>query len=247
MNEEYNEFGNKDLKRAVIDNIDLRWEYFPKQNEQIMVGLFFKNIQNPIEYAYFTVNYRQYGYGPVNLGDAQNVGAEIDFIKFIRNFGIKANYTFTYSAITTPKAYYGTDENGSYKRMFEDQTRPLVGQAMHVGNLSLLYKNTNHGFDAQISTSYIGEKIVIASHYLDSDYWQSPSFQLDASAEKKLKNGFTLFAKLNNIANTPNREYIKTQNNYNSKFNVPETGNGFTLIRNDKYGRTFLIGIRYKL
>jgi hypothetical protein len=37
-----------------------------KQNEQIMAGVFYKKINNPIEYAYFTVNYRQYGYGPVN-------------------------------------------------------------------------------------------------------------------------------------------------------------------------------------
>lgn len=247
VNEEYNEFGNSDLKRATIDNIDLRWEYFPKQKEQLMVGLFYKSIKNPIEYAYFTVNYRQYGYGPVNLGDAQNFGAEIDFIKFIRNFGIRANYTFTHSVIVTPKAYYGQDENGNYKRMFEDQARPLVGQAAHVANLSLMYKDTRHGFDAQLSAAYTGEKIVIASHYLDSDYWQSPSFQLDASAEKHLKNGFTLFAKLNNIANSPDREYIKTHNDYNNKFDPPAVGKNYTLIRGNVFGRTILLGIRYKL
>ncbi|NJK85737.1 MAG: outer membrane beta-barrel protein, partial [Bacteroidales bacterium] len=36
--------GNPDLKRALADNIDLRWEYFPNQTDQILAGLFFKHI-----------------------------------------------------------------------------------------------------------------------------------------------------------------------------------------------------------
>ena len=246
-NEEYNEFGNKDLKRATIDNADLRWEYFPRQQEQLMVGVFYKNIQDPIEYAYFTTNYRQYGYGPVNLGNAQNFGLEIDFIKFIRNIGVKANYTFTHSVITTPKAYYGTDENGSYKRLFADQTPPLVGQAEHVGNLSLLYKNTQRGWDAQLAAAYTGEKIDIASHYLDSDYWTAPSFQMDASAEKKWGNGISVFIKINNLLYTPRREYIKTENAYNNKFVSNTLNKPYTLIKDDRFGRTLLLGIRYKI
>lgn len=247
VNEEYNEFGNKDLKRAQIDNFDIRWEYFPNQTEQIMVGFFLKNLKNPIEYAYFTTNYRQYGYGPVNLGNARNLGAEVDFLKYLRNFGIKANYTFTHSQIITPKAYFGMDESGSYKRMFEDQKRPLVGQAMHVANLSLLYKNTRNGWDAQLASSYTGEKINIASHYLNSDYWQAPIFQMDASVDKDFKNGLSVFAKMTNLANSKRREYIKTSNPYNQKFPVPEYYKKYTLIRDENFGRTILMGIRYKL
>lgn len=246
-NEEYTEYGNKDLVRAVIDNVDFRWEYFPKQNEQMMVGVFYKHIKNPIEYAYFTTNYRQYGYGPMNLGDAVNLGVELDFIKFVHNFGIKTNYTFTHSSITTSKAYYGTDENGSYKRFFKDQTRPLVGQAKHVANLSLMYKNTSHGWDAQLASSYTGEKINIASHYYNSDYWQAPSFQLDASIEKKFDGGISLFVKVNNIINTPRREYIKTSNPYNSDFQLQSNGNEHTTIRKDNEDRTMLVGCRFKL
>lgn len=247
INEEYNEFGNKDLRRAQIDNFDLRWEYFPNQTEQLMVGLFLKNLKDPIEYAYFTTNYRQYGYGPVNLGDARNLGAEVDFLKYLRNFGIKANYTFTHSQIVTPKAYFGMDESGSYKRMFEDQKRPLAGQAMHVANLSLLYKNTRNGWDAQLASSYTGEKINIASHYLNSDYWQAPIFQLDASVDKDFKNGLSVFAKVTNLANSRRREYIKTTNPYNDKFPKPDYNKNYTLIRDETFGRTLLMGIRYKM
>ncbi|MEG1586243.1 MAG: TonB-dependent receptor [Bacteroidales bacterium] len=247
INEEYTEYGNKDLKRAVIDNIDLRWEYFPTNNEQIMVGAFYKHIDNPIEYAYYSPNGRQFGYGPTNLGNATNWGIEADFIKYIRNFGIKANYTYTHSAITTPKTLYQTDENGSLTRLQVEQTRPLVNQAPHVANLSLLYKEVRFNWDFQISGTYTGEKIVIASHFLDSDYWEGGVFSLDLSAEKRFKCGISVFAKANNLLTTATERYIKTTNPYNETFPHQKYKTGKTLIRRDTNGTNLLLGVRYKM
>jgi len=245
--EEYTIYGNKNLKRAIIDNIDVRWEFFPKAQDQILVGMFFKNIKSPIEFSYYSINQRQAGLGLVNLGDARNFGLEIDYIKYLRIFGVKANYTYTHSSITTSKVYYGKDENGNTKTMTKDQTRPLVGQAAHVANISLLLKDVNHGWDAQLAASYIGDKIIIASRYLDSDYWEKGSFNLDFSMEKSFKNGFSIFAKANNLLNTPKIEFLKTYNPYNDKFDYQSADKGETLIRREFYQRTLLIGIRYKL
>lgn len=244
--EDYDEYGNPDLKRAVIDNADVRWEFFPNPTEQIMVGVFYKHIQNPIEYAYHTKNFRQYGYMPVNLGNANNLGGEIDVIKYFREFGIKANYTYTNSSIITPKAFYTRDDAGSIIRAYEDQKRPLVGQAEHVANLALLYKSVDKGFDAQVAMTYTGDKIVIASHYLNSDIWQKGGFYLDASAEKKFKNGFSVYAKANNLLNTPNIEFIKTHNPSNNNYPL-QTADGNTIIRKEYYKPSFLIGVRYKM
>lgn len=245
--EEYEEYGNKNLKRAVIENFDARWEIFPKPSEQLMIGVFYKNIKSPIEYAYYSVNQRQFGYGPVNLGDAKNFGLEVDFIKYIRQFGVKANYTYTHSAITTSKVYYGKDEDGNTKKYLADQTRPLVGQAAHVANLSLLYKSTKYGWDAQVAAAYTGDKIVTASHFLDSDYWQKGSVQMDVSVEKKVSKAMSLFLKANNLLNTPRIEYIKTTNAYNSSFPLHASNDKNTLIRKDYFSQNFLVGFRYKL
>lgn len=247
INEEYTEYGNKNLRRAKIDNIDLRWEVFPKPTEQLMIGLFYKNIQDPIEQAYYSVNSRQFGYGPANLGNAKNLGVEIDVIKYMRNFGIKANYTYTHSEITTPKALYQKDESGKVKLVNVDQSRPLVGQAPHVFNVSLLYKDTRYGWDAQLATAYVGKKIVIASRFLNSDYWEEAAFTLDLSAEKRFKNGLSIFLKANNLLDTASRQYINTTNEYNSKFEKQNISSGKTLIREDYYGRNFLLGVRFKM
>ncbi len=249
IEEEYTEYGNKNLKRAIIDNVDLRWEFFPNSLDQILIGTFYKNINDPIEFAYFSVNQRQSGYGLQNLGNARNFGFEIDIIKYVRMFGVKANYTYTNSDITTPKVYYGKDDNGNTKTFSKNQSRPLVGQAEHVANLSLFFKDVNHGWNAQVSALYTGDKIVIASRYLDSDYWEKASVQLDASAEKDFKNGVSIFFKANNIINTPKIEVIKTINQYNidKKFPLQSAINKETLIRRDYFGFSFNFGIRYKL
>lgn len=245
--EEYTEYGNSDLKRTTIDNIDLRWEYFPRPTEQILVGVFYKGIQSPMEMAYYSVNHRQFGLGLTNLGNAQNIGFEVDFIKYIKFFGVKANYTYTHSTITTPKVFYGKDDNGNTKTLSVDQERPLVGQAAHVGNITLMFKAPKTGWNAQLSASFTGSKIAIVSRYLDSDYWEKPTAQLDASVEKDFKKGLSLFLKANNLLNTPATRFVKTHNAYNDQFPQQSDKNGETIIRTEYYRPTFLVGFRYKL
>lgn len=103
--------GNPELKRARIDNIDLRWEWFPSSTEQILAGVFYKYLKNPIEQVFVTSDGKigagtDAYYMPANLGNAKNMGFEIDVIKYIRHFGVKANYTYTHSEITTSKRQY---------------------------------------------------------------------------------------------------------------------------------------------
>ena len=246
INEDYLEFGNNELKRARIDNVDLRWEWYPSASEEFMAGVFYKHLTDPIEYVSRTIN-RQVGYGPDNVGNATNYGVEIDIIKYFRNFGVKANYTYTHSKITTTKILYGQDAEGNTKRFDVEQSRPLLGQAPHVANLTLMYKDTKHGWDAQLACSYTGEKIAIVSQYLDSDYWDKGEVALDASVEKKFKCGVTIFGKGTNLLNTASERYIKTHNDYNDKFPGQNPGSGKTLIRKDCRGIGLLLGVRFKL
>ena len=132
MGEEYQEKGNPNLKRARIDNIDLRWEWFPSKTEQILAGVFYKYLKDPIEQVFVTSDGKigagtDAYYMPDNLGNAKNMGFEIDVIKYIRHFGIKANYTYTYSKITTSKREY--KEGSAEYKSGVTQSRPLVNQA----------------------------------------------------------------------------------------------------------------------
>ena len=241
--EEYTEKGNPTLRRARIDNADLRWEWFPSATEQVLLGVFYKYLKDPIETT-FESDQRQTNnsyYMPQNLGNARNMGLELDVIKYIRHFGVKANYTYTHSSITTKKELY------TVKNVITmvDQTRPLVNQAAHTANLSLLYKDTEHGWNAQLAGSYIGPKLVVVSPFKDADEWERGVFSLDLSGEKKFRNGLSIFLKANNLLNNERQRYLKTVNSFN--LNLPGQEDGKTITSTYKYGRTFLIGVRYTL
>lgn len=248
INEDYLEFGNNDLRRAKIDNVDLRWEWYPSASEEFMAGLFYKHLTDPIEYVSTTRNNRQIGYGPMNVGNATNYGIEIDIIKYFRNFGIKANYTYTHSTITTTKILYSRNaETGNIERQDVEQSRPLLGQAPHVANITLMYKDTRYGWDAQVACSYTGEKIAIVSQYLNSDYWDKGEVTLDASVEKSFKCGVSIFGKATNLLNTTSERYIKTHNDYNNNFPGQDSDSGKTIIRKERHGVGLLLGVRFKL
>ncbi|MCE7073105.1 TonB-dependent receptor [Dyadobacter sp. CY327] len=247
VQEEYQERGNADLKRAIADNIDLRYELFPKPAEQLMVGLFYKHIKDPIEYTLQRDANRGQDiyYAPGNFGNATNYGLEVDYIKYFRLIGIKANYTYTHSQITTPKSKRIRDAKGDLATISVDQTRPLYGQSAHVGNLSVLLKDADRGLDAQLAGSYTGDRINTVAQFLDNDLWQKGFVQLDASLEKTFKNGLGIFIKANNLLNTPMEVYMKTRSPKNEGAPGQDLGEG-TLIRRDFYQRSYLLGARIK-
>jgi outer membrane receptor protein involved in Fe transport len=248
VGEEYTEMGNPGIKHTVADNIDIRYEFFPKPLEQFMIGAFYKNIQNPIEYGWSNPQGSKGNiyYMPDNYGTAKNLGMEVDFIKYFSFIGIKANYTFTHSSITTLKRYYIHKSNG-WQLNDTTQTRPLFGQSAHVANISLLFKDTHSGWDAQLSANYTGERIYLVSRYLNDDQWQKGFIQLDASIEKKFKNGMSLYLKAKNLLNTPMEVYIKKINPANSELIIQDIAGNTTTIRQDHYMPSFLVGFRYKI
>jgi len=249
VNEEYQERGNPNLKRALADNYDLRYELFPGASEQLLVGAFYKRIKDPIEYTFQAdaVRGQDIYYSPGNFGTAKNYGAEIDYIKFINKLGFKANYTYTHSRITTPKTSRRINATtGDIEAFSVDQSRPLYGQSEHIANLSLLYKDTKKGWDAQIAGAYTGPRINTVSQFLNNDLWQEGFVQVDVSAEKRFKSGLSVFVKAGNILNTPTKLFIKGTNNENLKINENLVSNGRTLIRSDYYYQSYLLGLRYK-
>lgn len=248
MGEEYMERGNPDLKRARIDNVDLRWEWFPSKTEQVLVGMFYKYLKDPIEQVFVTSDGKigsgaDAYYMPDNLGNAKNMGFEIDVIKYIRHFGVKLNYTYTHSRITTSKREY--QEGSAEYKTGVTQSRPLVNQAPHTANLSFLYKDTENGWSGQLAASFTGEKLALVSPYKDADQWEKEVFGLDLSAEKKFKSGISIFLKANNLLDTKRERFLKTVNMSNMQYEGQKDDR--TIVGTYRYGRTFLLGVRYTL
>jgi len=237
--------GNPYLQHTVINNYDLRYEFFPGVFDEFMAGAFYKHLTNPIEKVL-----QQGGSGatlflePENLGNAQNYGAEFEAKKFFGNIGLAANYTYTNSQITTPKSIDVQNVGVTYR----NQTRPLQGQAANVGNLSLLYKDQKNGIDAQISVAYTGERIAAVSQYFALDTWEKASTYLDFSAQKRIGEHFILFVKANNLLNTPYELFIKQNNsaNYKGLLKYPhQESPDHTTVEYDQYYAKYNLGCRF--
>jgi TonB-dependent receptor len=248
----YPERGNPNLKRVRAQNVDLRYELFPNATDQLLVGVFYKSIFDPIEYTVTKFGIAgDNSLQPNNFGNARNMGAEIDFIHYFSKFGIRANYTYTLSSITTTKLLPGpvdpNDLSKGYTTYTVNQTRPMQGQANHIGNLSLLYKNIDKGWQAQLSLVYTGEKLEAVSPYLNNDLYGKPVAFLDFSLEKRISRTVDVFAKATNLLNSAYQMYIKKpvyqkDNDYPYQ-NDPQHK---TLTRRDEYYQSFRVGVRMK-
>ena len=248
LDENFNIKGNPYIKHSTADNIDLRYELFPGAADQVLIGAFYKNIQNPIEwYVVSAGGPSAQQIMPQNpTGNATNYGIELVLTKYFGPFGISANYTYTKSKVTTNKLYYYYD-NGQ-KNKVQLQTRPLQGQADNIGNVSLLYKNQQIGLDVQVAYVYTGQRISLVSPIYNADFIQAPYSQLDFSFEKKIIKHFSFYGKANNLTNAPAKWYINQSNNFRSgKDILPQQDNANKiLVQNDIYKITFLAGFRYK-
>ena len=244
--EDFRERGNPFLSRTKADNFDVRYERFSNVLDKIMVGVFYKRIEDPIERSLFIQNQAVFMQSN-NFGTAQNMGFEFDFTKYIREFGVRFFYTYTNSEITTSKLVRFRDENGNLSSREEDQTRPLQGQSAHISNLSFLYKNQKSGTDIQLSTVYTGRRIISVSPYKDNDIWQRAFVQMDLSIEQRITHGIVAYIKINNLLNSPMRADVLLENTFNphqQEYMIHDDG---IMVREDFYWQTYMVGVKFNL
>ena len=157
---------------------------------------------------------------PLNSNPATNIGAEVSFTQYWGRFGVNGNYTYTHSSISsaqlTPQGKTVTP------------TRAMQGQTDNIANLSLLYKDTKHGTFVQASYQYQGNTLASTGIYAGADFIQHPMNTLAVSGEKDIHKHFTVFAKLNNLLNTPVQQYVQ----------------GILVLKNT-YWATYQVGVRY--
>lgn len=211
--------GNPNLLHTTSNNFDVRYELFPKPDEQFFVGLYYKQLTNPIEYAYLGSATIQ----PINSQSAKVAGVELAYTRFFGNIGISGNYAYNYSDVLDTLKI-----NRLAPTTHVSEHRMLTGAAVHDLNVSLLYRDKKIGLNAQLAYQYLGKTLV--ERYPDNgdNYIQQPMSILAFSADKSIGRHFTIFTKMNNLLNTHTTVVL-----YNF-----QNGNEITKA-------TYLLGIRY--
>jgi outer membrane receptor protein involved in Fe transport len=186
-----NVFGNPNLKRALIQNYDFRWEYYSNEGEVFSIGVFAKNFTNPIERVY------QGSSGTriitfVNAEGASNYGVEVELRKNLGDyFTVSTNATVMNSDIRLTK---GTSA-------VTNTNRAMVGQAPYMFNTGLTW-NYN---DASISLLYnvVGPRITEAGEIPLPDVVEQKRDIVDISARFPLWNNLSVRMDIKNILDAP--------------------------------------------
>ena len=189
--------GNPNLLHTTATNYDLRYELFPKADEQFFAGVYYKDLTNPIEYAYLGSNGTTSVYEPINSPEAKVAGLELAFTRYLGNFGLGGNYAYNYSDVAGLKV---NRNDPAGPRVIEH--RMLTGASVHDLNISLLYRDVKDKFNAQLAYQYLGKTLVGIYPDNGDNYIQQPLSSLAFSADKSISKHFTIFTKLNNLTNT---------------------------------------------
>jgi outer membrane receptor protein involved in Fe transport len=192
-------FGNPNLRRALIQNYDARWEWYPAPGEVLSVGVFAKRFEDPIERVFVT----QTG-GPansfVNAEKAHNYGVELEIRKglgmltpALAPLTVFANTTLMQSEITP-----GNTDISS----LTSTDRPMVGQAEYVVNSGITYGNGG-GLSATALYNVVGPRIVEAGALPFPDAYEQARHVVDLSVQFPVVSNTSLKLDAKNLLDSP--------------------------------------------
>lgn len=230
--------GNTNLKRTLIDNLDVRWEYYPGPGEIISVSGFYKNFQDPIERSVNPVassdqnvelNYR-------NVPNALVYGAELEFRKSLgfisealQNFRLGSNVTVLRSRVDISEGELSILRANDPEA---ESTRPLFGQAPYIVNAFATYDNEAARMNVNVTYNVSGEKLYIVSVGGTPNVFEQPRHGLDVTVTKGFGPRFS--ARLN-AQNLLNPEFKFTQNFRGQEY----------IFQNSRLGQTVSLRLTY--
>ncbi len=183
------EFGNPLLRRTLIDNFDLRFEWFPEASELIAVSGFYKRIQNPIERSFnpLSVNneltWQNVDQGKV-LGVEVEVRKNLGFAAYaLRKFQLGFNASYIFSEVDVPQLELGP---GRVINPNMAATRPLFSQSPYVVNANLAYINDSSGTTVSMTFNIWGERLALVARPGTPNIFEQPRPSLDLNVVQRL-------------------------------------------------------------
>ncbi|HUF64707.1 MAG TPA: TonB-dependent receptor [Gemmatimonadaceae bacterium] len=154
-----NVIGNSELRRTLIRNADLRWEWYPRAGEVLSIGVFAKQFDDPIERVFLATSGTRLTTF-LNADRAQTLGLELDLRTGLDRLGGWLAPVTLFSNVTVMRSEVFIGEN---RFGVPDADRPMVGQAPHVVNVGATYASTSGRTSATLLFNRVGRRIVTVS------------------------------------------------------------------------------------
>lgn len=202
--------GNPNLVRTLIDNADLRYEFYPSAGQIISISAFYKYFQNPIEtYNNDSGSNRQILYR--NSPKATVFGAELEIRKTL-NFIVDNNFmknTTAYTNVTVLKSDVTNPTDLGLALNFTN--RPMVGQAPYVVNAGLMHSFLDNKINFNALYNVVGRRLaVVAGPSFKYNVYDAPRNVIDLQlGVKVLKNKGEIKINANDILNQYYTQYFE--------------------------------------
>lgn len=229
--------GSSQLQRTLINNYDLRWEWYPSSGEILAVSGFYKYLKNPIERV-LRFDISQSAESVQNVDNATVYGLEFEIRKrlgflgeALKNFQLTTNLSLVQSEVNIPEAELIIIEQ---TRQNPPTKRELAGQSPYIVNADLYYSHPNLGLQANVSYNKFGDRLSRISVGSAPDVYERSYSTLNFNVEKTLGRYFKIQFSAKNLLN-PQRTF--------SQIYKDET----YLYQQYRRGISFDVGIKYNL
>jgi len=195
--------GNADLKRALVKNLDARWEWYPRSGEVVSVGVFGKFFDDPIERAIQPLS-GQNSIIFINADKADNYGVELELRRRLDFLGSAGNAFTLFSNATIMKSEITPGNTGVIS--LTERHRPMVGQAPYVVNAGLTWLSAGGAWNATVLYNVVGKRIAEAGGTPLPDTYELERHVIDFSLQAPFFAGATLKLDAKNLLDTPYRQ-----------------------------------------
>ncbi len=229
--------GNPNLKRTLIDNYDVRWEWFVRPGEIVAVSAFYKYFRNPIEKA---LNPIAAAANPEvqfrNVDDAEVLGLEFEARKKLEKLGLDHFQIGANVSLVRSDVDIAADELEAIRAVDPDaaSSRDLQGQSPFTVNVDATYDNPGIGTTVSAYYNVFGARLDRVATGGTPNVYEQPMHQLYLTLRQRLYFGFALKGRVKNVLNQTH-EY---GHSYKDEFFVSEVYG---------YGRSYSLGVSYNI
>jgi outer membrane receptor protein involved in Fe transport len=195
-------FGESNLKRATIDHIDARWEWYPRPKESVSLAAFAKRFDEPIERVSAISAVSGLAATFANADSATSVGIEGELrVHFDRLDDRLADWYFAANgAIIRSRV-----DTGGAVSNDTNPIRPLQGQAPWIANIQLGWDDPERGSNVALLYNATGAQLSDVGQQGVPDSYQLPVHQIDLVGAWALGRGWALQLRAQNLLDSPER------------------------------------------
>ncbi|MBU3020991.1 TonB-dependent receptor domain-containing protein [Aestuariibacter sp. A3R04] len=226
--------GTPGIRTTAIKNYDVRWEWYREAGNNLSVGLFYKDMTDPIESVQSPA---QDGPPLVRIANAESgelYGVEIEFLQGLEVFGdgvwdnlfLSGNVTLSDSEIQLD--FQKIVEQTGVSAAITNTERRLTGHSKYVVNMQLGYDSDNGEHSASLVYNVFGPRILIPGIDFFDDSFEQPFHSLDLVYKYYPDFNTTVTLKVQNMLDQEKKIEFED-----------------TLLRSETRGTAFSLSYRY--